>query len=211
MSSNVPPSLFEYPMEPHQRRHGPAGYVDYASFKPWLRDEFKFRCVFCLHRETWSSEGESVFSVEHIVPQSKADALICEYHNLLLACVGCNSIKRDVKLGLDPCQVAYGKHVRSEADGVLIGLTPEGDELIEVCLLNRPKLVEGRKRLRKLSDYLRAQGDLTSQELMRLYFGYPENLPDLSKLIPPGGNTKPEGIQTSHHNLRSRGKLDNIY
>jgi hypothetical protein len=28
--------LFDYPASPHQRRHGPVGYVDYQSFKAWL-------------------------------------------------------------------------------------------------------------------------------------------------------------------------------
>ena len=211
MSSGVPPSLFEYPIESHQRRHGPAGYADYKSFKPWLRDEFKFRCVFCLHRETWWPDGDAAFSVEHIVPQSKDETLICEYHNLLFACLGCNSAKRDVKLGLDPCQAAYGKHVSCGADGVLIGLTQEGSELIQLCLLNRPKLILSRKKLLGLFKNLTAQSDPNSRELMRAFFGYPENLPDLSQLTPPGGNGKPDGIKASHHNLRSLGKLDNVY
>ena len=52
---------FEYPSEPHQRRHGPKGYADAASYSPWLRDEFSFRCVYCLKRETWTiRKGEFV-------------------------------------------------------------------------------------------------------------------------------------------------------
>jgi hypothetical protein len=27
--------------------------TDYESYRPWLRDEFAFRCVYCLTRETW--------------------------------------------------------------------------------------------------------------------------------------------------------------
>ncbi len=37
--------LFVYPTLPHVRRHGPRGYADYPSYRPWLRDEFAFRCV----------------------------------------------------------------------------------------------------------------------------------------------------------------------
>ena len=37
--------VLEYPTNGHERLHGPSGYVDYKSFKPWLRDEFRFRCV----------------------------------------------------------------------------------------------------------------------------------------------------------------------
>ena len=44
---------FVYPSTPHQRRHGPRGYADYGTYRPWLRDEFCFRCVFCLLREQW--------------------------------------------------------------------------------------------------------------------------------------------------------------
>lgn len=44
---------FNYPDAPHRRRHGPRGYADYASYRPWLRDEFTFRCVYCLLREQW--------------------------------------------------------------------------------------------------------------------------------------------------------------
>lgn len=44
---------FEYPSAPLVRRHGPVGYLDYSSFRPWLRDEFGFRCVYCLRREQW--------------------------------------------------------------------------------------------------------------------------------------------------------------
>src|SRR5258708_6259440 len=46
---------FQYPAAPHVRRHGPQGYADAASFRPWLRDEFTFRCVYCLQREVWGT------------------------------------------------------------------------------------------------------------------------------------------------------------
>ena len=60
-------SGFTYPDSPHRRRHGPLGYADYDSDRPWLRDEFDFRCIFCLIREQWGRvSGE--FNVEHYVP-----------------------------------------------------------------------------------------------------------------------------------------------
>ena len=40
--------------------------LNYQSYKPWLRDEFQFRCVYCLWRERWHSVGEDAFSVEHL-------------------------------------------------------------------------------------------------------------------------------------------------
>ncbi len=45
------PEAFTYPPPVTERRHGPGGYVDYGSYRPWLRDEFVFRCVYCLNRD----------------------------------------------------------------------------------------------------------------------------------------------------------------
>ena len=36
------PRPFVYPTSPHARRHGPAGYEDYDSFKDWLRTNSAF-------------------------------------------------------------------------------------------------------------------------------------------------------------------------
>lgn len=60
--------VWAYPATPHVRRHGPLGYKDYQSFKPWLRDEFTFRCVYCLLRERWfASFGSGLFGVDHLI------------------------------------------------------------------------------------------------------------------------------------------------
>ena len=60
---------FDYPAEPHQRRHGPQGYGSRESYRPWLRDEFAFRCVYRLNWELWqNSVGK--FAVEHFLPSS---------------------------------------------------------------------------------------------------------------------------------------------
>ena len=50
------PRPFVYPTSPHPRRHGPAGYEDYDSFKDWLRDEFGFRCALLPFPRTMVSE-----------------------------------------------------------------------------------------------------------------------------------------------------------
>ena len=54
---------YRYPSRPHLRKHGPRGYRTAVDFRPWLRDEFLFRCVYCLERE---------------------------YDNLLYVCQACN-------------------------------------------------------------------------------------------------------------------------
>lgn len=56
------PVPFAYTSTPHQRRHGPSGYDSYEAYKPWLRDEFVFRCVYCLEREMWYPDRASSFA-----------------------------------------------------------------------------------------------------------------------------------------------------
>ena len=70
---------FRYPPLPHVRRHGPRGYSDYPSYKDWLRDEFCFRCVYCLDRERWYPSGHRAFGVDHIVAQAEAPRTVTNY------------------------------------------------------------------------------------------------------------------------------------
>src|SRR5206468_3770277 len=88
--------VFQYPPVPPPRRHGPRGYADHPLYKPWLRDEFAFRCIYCLWREVWEADGQHGFGVEHVQPQAAAPAQRLEYDNLLYACNLCNSTRRDV-------------------------------------------------------------------------------------------------------------------
>jgi hypothetical protein len=99
---------FSYPQTRHQRKHGPQGYESYKSFKDWLRDEFTFRCVYCLERERWHPNGQAAFGVDHAKPKGKAKYahLICDYRNLLYVCNRCNSAKTD-ELLLDPCRSGF--------------------------------------------------------------------------------------------------------
>src|SRR6202040_42798 len=83
---------FVYPSGPHQRRHGPRGYADYESYRPWLRDEFAFRCVYCLIRETWGPL-KGVYALDHFLPIASRPDLTLEYDNLLYGCVSCNLSK----------------------------------------------------------------------------------------------------------------------
>jgi 5-methylcytosine-specific restriction endonuclease McrA len=85
---------FRYPDTPHVRRHGPQGYAAAESFRPWLRDEFAFRCVYCLQREVWGTV-RAVYALDHFHPVAKHPDAELDYDNLLYACAGCNAAKRD--------------------------------------------------------------------------------------------------------------------
>lgn len=70
--------IFDYPTLRAQRRHGPAGYAEVDSYRPWLRDEFAFRCVYCLKRETWG-QVTFEFELDHFKPQSLNPQLKLDY------------------------------------------------------------------------------------------------------------------------------------
>ena len=74
------PFPFAYPLSPLIRRHGPGGYSNWEEYREWLRDEFEFRCVYCLRRERWIGRS-AMFAIDHIVSRaSGGDPL--DYRNL---------------------------------------------------------------------------------------------------------------------------------
>lgn len=211
MSNPTPSSLFGYPTAAHPRRHSPQGYTDYRSYKPWLRDEFSFRCVYCLCREPGFPDGEAAFSVDHLQPQANAPMLICTYENLLFACCACNSAKQDADGALDPCSYAFAEHLKVNEDGTIAVLTREGRELVQICALDRPKLITIRGKMIKLWRLLMAAEGNNARALQSSFFGYPENLPCLSSLHPPAGNSKQDGVANCHFERRQRGELPELY
>lgn len=202
---------FQYPMLVHVRRHGPLGYLNYQSYKPWLRDEFQFRCVYCLWRERWHSVGEDAFSVEHLQARAEAPNRICDYDNLVYACCRCNSVKSDARGVLNPCAQAYGQHLVIHPDGTIQGLTAEGRELIEICQLARPRITQARQRLLNLFRILQESQDARAAALLQHDFSFPSNLPMLSPYRPPGGNSRAGGIAQSCHERARRGELPVVY
>src|SRR5581483_1459836 len=112
-------TAFTYPAQPHVRRHGPQGYADYPSYRPWLRDEFTFRCVYCLVREQWGRVRRT-FDIDHFLPVAQHPDEGTNYDNLLYSCATCNASKGSQR-GHDPCQVFLRADVRVAADGSITG------------------------------------------------------------------------------------------
>jgi HNH endonuclease len=196
---------FEYPTEPHARRHGPAGYEDYGSYRAWLRDEFTFRCVYCLHREQWYGRG-ATFHIDHFTPVAKNEDGKCEYTNLLYVCATCNEAKRAV-LGLpNPCEVAFGDCLRILPDGHIEALNDDGKKLRQVLRLDSDSNVRNRSRWMRAIETLKTNTPALYEE----YMGFPHDLPDLCKKQAPT-NTKPEGALNCYFALRERGELPLMY
>lgn len=203
--------LYVYPSVPHTRIHGPTGYSDPSTYKDWLRDEFQFRCVYCLARETWSQSGDYEFGVEHILPKSlpEYEHLACVYTNLLYACNRCNNVK-GTRILLDPCRESFSKHMYVESTGEIKWFTSEGQKIVRMLKVNDAARIRFRRNLIALYASLIEKPDCEAAKLIRGYRAYPVELPDLSKKINPG-NSKPGGIAMSHFERKKRGELDDIY
>ena len=196
---------FVYPAVPHVRRHGPSGYADPASFRPWLRDEFAYRCVYCLRRETWGRVfGE--FAIDHFQPVKYRPDRATDYSNLLYACGPCN-LKKGEQFVADPLVHLLSDRLLVSVDGRVKPLSRECRQIVDVMQLDEPELVEFRAmwigilRLAFAHDH----------HLYRRILCYPDDLPDLRSLQPPGGNVRPEGLDQSAFCRRERGELPDSY
>jgi hypothetical protein len=196
---------FTYPAQPHVRRHGPRGYADYESYRPWLRDEFAFRCVYCLLREMWGPFRGN-YALDHFLPLASRPELAREYDNLLYGCVSCN-LGKGSRETPDPFACLLDSVVQVSEDGSIHASTPPARKLIEQLGLNRPRLREFRELWIRIVRLAARHDAALYQRLM----GYPADLPDLSPLRPPDGNTRPEGVAGSHLARRQRGELPDTY
>jgi hypothetical protein len=196
---------FEYPAEAHIRRHGPDGYQDYESYRDWVRDEFMFRCVYCLHREQWYDRG-ATFNIEHFVPVAGDPRGNLEYANLLYACATCNNAKRDILGVPDPCNIAFAHCVSITKDGQVEALNEAGESLVKKLRLNNKKNLQQRSRWMRVLAILQ----LHEPALYREYMGFPDELPDLRKKRVPL-NSRPESVGDCCFALRERGELAAIY
>lgn len=198
-------TAFDYPTSIHLRRHGPAGYSTYEPYREWLRDEFDYRCVFCLQREQWCRLQAS-FHIDHFVPQAIAPDLACEYDNLLYVCAACNSVKSDLKVP-NPCEIAFGGCVTVLQDGTIEAQNPMGELLIELLRLDDPPMNAYRKRWLETWRALISAGNT---EAYGEWMKYPEDLPNLEKKQPPD-NSRLDGIRESAFARKARGELPDVY
>ena len=191
MAGRVIPEPYAYPTAPHVRRHGPGGWNDYKKYRPWLRDEFAFRCVYCLEREVWRDMRQSLH-IDHFEPQTLRKDLRCEYTNLLYLCPACNSEKSDSLLP-DPCKIALADCLRVHLDGRIEALNENGELLIDVLALDEPP---ARARRRFVIGNVLSHAESNWQMFVE-WMRYPDNLPDLTQFR-PSHNNKPEGLEQSH-------------
>lgn len=196
---------FQYPPSPLVRRHGPQGYAEYASFRPWLRDEFSFRCVYCLKRERWGLV-RTEFDLDHFQPVCLNPSQAVVYENLLYSCASCNARKGQLSLP-DPLTALIREAVRVSKSGRIKATTADARRIILLLGLDGPEYIE----FRRLMIDIVALAWKHKPDLFRRLMGYPDELPNLRGLHPPGGNSRPEGIEACCHARRERGELPETY
>ena len=203
---------FHYAIAPITRKQDPSGYINYASYKPWLRDEFAFRCVYCLDRERWYPNGHASFGVDHVLPQGNPEYehLTCCYSNLVYACNRCNSSKKD-KILINPDSDGFGLHLRVNEEGEIFGITTAGRDLVNILGLNLLGSTNARKAKNKiLSLYLSWPENPEVRHLYFDAFGYPQDLPDL-KAHSKAKNSNLGGVLECYYQRRAHGILPSVY
>ncbi len=92
-------------------------------------------------------------------------------------------------------------------DGTIRALNDDGITLIEAMGLDADDYRDFRMAVFEWLDELPRHG-----KSFRRLFGYPRNLPDLSQEPkPPGGNTRPNGVNESFFEQRRRSQLPSFY
>lgn len=136
----------------------------YEAYRPFLRQDFEFRCAYCLRHEFFFGGGEAA-EVDHFRPRHLFPDLENEYPNLYWSCRKCNAIKggkwpseaqteRGLRF-LDPCAEESDDHWQTHADGTLTPLTPVGRYTIRQIRLDRPTLADFRRFLSGLQARVR--------------------------------------------------------
>jgi hypothetical protein len=92
-------------------------------------------------------------------------------------------------------------------DGRLHTDSPEAACLIDLLALNSEDAIEFRMTWIGII----AMTASADPALYRKLMGFPNDLPDLNPLRPPGGNSRPDGLALSHHAQKQRGELPESY
>ena len=198
------PAPFAYPSKPHIRRHGPQGYSRYRQFRNWLRDEFAFRCIYCLRRETWLTTRRD-YQIDHFLPKSEHPDVERDYDNLVYACSECNGTKA-AKYLPSPESVAYGDCMRVDENGEIHALNERGITIIEALHLDAHEYT----RLRRIIIVTVAEARLGS-ETLKWCLCYPDELPNLSAEKKPKNNNRLGGISESHYERKEHSELPEYY
>jgi hypothetical protein len=96
----------------------------------------------------------------------------------------------------------------TKEDGVIEAKSELGQILLEGLKLDHPELTYQRKLVLGV---VRLAEERNHVALLVGLLGYPDDLPNLRRKRPPGGNARPGGIAASWREQRRRGALAAVY
>jgi hypothetical protein len=146
------------------------------------------------------------FSLDHFLPVSVHPKHKRSYDNLLYACAACN-LAKGATLVPDPAQVLVDGAVRVHEDGRIEARTRAARRIIRLLGLDGREETEARLLWIGIIALAQRSDPALYQRLM----GFPDDLPDLRRLRPPGGNTRPDGVARCFHAQKRQGKLSATY
>ncbi len=145
------------------------------------------------------------FDIEHFEPVSLAPELKLDYDNLVYACRSCNALKGFNSIR-NPLCVLLSDRVQIYEDGRIEGLHIEAKKLIDIMGLDDPAYQRRRHLIQRIVRLAYEHDTM----LYRTLLGFPSDLPDLSRSLPPF-NSRSKGIEESYFKKFQAGTLPEIY
>jgi hypothetical protein len=158
-----------------------------------------------LVREQWGRTA-GIFDLDHFLPTALYPETQSSYDNLLYCCTRCNAAKASFAVP-DPCQVFVQGAVEVHPDGILEARTADARRLMRRLRLDDRQSTQFRMMWIRIT----AMAQIHEPDVYQQLMGYPDELPNLGRLRPPGGNTRPEGIAASAFARRRQGQLAEVY
>ena len=144
--------------------------------------------------------------MEHFRPVASHPGDTLSYDNLLYGCSACNTGKGK-QLVPDPLTALVRGDIWVNEDGTIEGRTRQARRLIRVLGLDDREYTEFRLVWLEIVS-LAARED---PELYRKLMGFPNDLPNVGRLHPPGGNSRQEGIEQSYFVQKQKAVLPETY
>jgi hypothetical protein len=145
-----------------RRNPPPPAVGDYRRYRPYVREDFRECCAYCLLHEMLAA-GVDNFELDHFKPKSdpRFSSLKADYYNIYYSCHVCNHYKGAawpseelMALGyrfIDSCTDVFSEHFAEDVSGTWTPLSKAGEYTAARLRLNRKHLVEIRGLLRDLA------------------------------------------------------------
>jgi hypothetical protein len=112
-----------------------------------------------------------------------------------------------VSLPVDLAKSNLVQHLELLEDGQVLARSEAGEDIVDICRLNRPILVLARRRILNLVRVLQTSTHPDAVRAIKELLAFSPDLPNLKALRPPKGNSRPEGISQSYFELRQTDAL----